>query len=167
MRLNIGWVVGVWLGGISAVQAQIPEAGVEDFLADRSRAGTLVGAIIGGAATAHPVGLLLGSIGGYLVGKSSQYQRQPEPIAPPSYQEKGLLTPANRSSPYEGGNAEQRLSINENHCFGNGAKGMIASTQSTPAERSRFVRLIDDGEVTEAVPLASRVGRARCFYLME
>lgn len=44
-----------------------------DYLADRSRVGSLAGTVIGGALTAHPVGTVVGAVVGYIVGKDSDF----------------------------------------------------------------------------------------------
>lgn len=44
-----------------------------DYLADRSRVGSLAGTVVGGALTAHPVGTVVGAVVGYWMGKESDF----------------------------------------------------------------------------------------------
>lgn len=47
---------------------------VQDYLSDRRRAGSLVGSVLGGALTAHPLGPVLGSVFGFLIGKTTMHE---------------------------------------------------------------------------------------------
>ncbi len=144
---------------------------MEDFLSDRSRTGTLVGSVIGGAVTAHPVGILLGSIGGYLVGKSSIYQKgaavssdtpaADEPstseMAPPSDTDKRGLAQS----------SEMVVSVNVSKCFSN--KG--GETDPPARLMGSFERIDEDvaGRLSsERLDKGgSRANRTRCFYMAE
>jgi len=45
----------------------------KEFLSDPSRTGSLVGSILAGAAVANPLAPLLGSVAGFMIGKSSAF----------------------------------------------------------------------------------------------
>ncbi|WP_088920775.1 hypothetical protein [Granulosicoccus antarcticus] len=45
----------------------------KEFLSDRGRTGSLIGSIIAGAAVANPLAPLLGSVAGFMIGKSSAF----------------------------------------------------------------------------------------------
>lgn len=46
----------------------------EEYLADKRRAGALVGGLLGSALTAHPAGSIVGSILGFWIGKATMYE---------------------------------------------------------------------------------------------
>jgi len=48
-------------------------ANTREFLSDPSRTGSLVGSILAGAAVANPLAPLLGSVAGFMIGKSSAF----------------------------------------------------------------------------------------------
>lgn len=48
----------------------------KEFLSDPSRTGSLVGSIIAGAAVANPLAPLLGSVAGFMIGKSSAFTQK-------------------------------------------------------------------------------------------
>lgn len=52
--------------------------GTREFLSDPKRVGTLTGSILGGALTAHPAGVIAGSIAGFLIGKKSMFKSEEE-----------------------------------------------------------------------------------------
>lgn len=47
---------------------------IRDYLSDNRRVGSLVGSILGGAATAHPAGPVVGSLIGFLIGKATMHE---------------------------------------------------------------------------------------------
>ncbi len=48
----------------------------KEFLSDRGRTGSLLGSIIAGAAVANPLAPLLGSVAGFMIGKSSAFSNK-------------------------------------------------------------------------------------------
>lgn len=49
--------------------------GTKQFLSDPARTGSLVGSILAGAALANPLAPILGSVAGFIIGKSSAYSK--------------------------------------------------------------------------------------------
>jgi len=50
-------------------------ANTKEFLSDPSRTGSLLGSIIAGAAVANPLAPILGSVAGFMIGKSSAFSK--------------------------------------------------------------------------------------------
>ncbi len=61
----------------SSAEPTRPASVTSEFLSDPSRTGSLVGSILLGAAVANPLAPLVGSIAGFLIGKRSDYTRNP------------------------------------------------------------------------------------------
>ena len=47
---------------------------MKDYMSDKRRVGSLVGSVLGGAMTVHPVGPVIGSLVGFMIGKRSMYE---------------------------------------------------------------------------------------------
>lgn len=70
-------VAGPVQAGNAAAEVEIAaptSAFVRDYLSDRSRAGSLVGSILGGALSAHPAGPMLGGLIGFIIGKQTMFE---------------------------------------------------------------------------------------------
>ncbi len=77
--------IGCVASGIHAQERQ-PAAvafseGTKEFLSDPARTGSLVGSILAGAAVANPLAPLLGSVAGFMIGKSSAFTNNDSNIA--------------------------------------------------------------------------------------
>ncbi len=65
--------------------------GTKDYLADPARTGSLVGSILAGAALANPLAPLLGSVAGFVIGKTSDYSDRPSNPRQPVYSGRSFI----------------------------------------------------------------------------
>ncbi|HHJ81210.1 MAG TPA: hypothetical protein ENJ65_06210, partial [Candidatus Tenderia electrophaga] len=78
----------------SAYAEENSSNGIREFLSDPHRVGSLTGTIIGGALTAHPAGVVAGSVIGYYVGKKTMHQSTEAQIAQASYTRASIIPSA-------------------------------------------------------------------------
>ena len=88
-RIGIALIITITLSTGRAIASGEAEYGTtnmaNEYLADDSNIATITGSILGGALTAHPIGPVVGSVGGYLIAKLSDFlTRDTEQDRPPS-----------------------------------------------------------------------------------
>lgn len=82
------------LAGTAAYAEENGSNGVREFLSDPHRVGSLAGTIIGGALTAHPAGVVTGSVIGYFLGKKTMHQSNEQQLAQASYARTSIIPSA-------------------------------------------------------------------------
>ena len=88
-RIKIALIITITLGTGHAIASGKSGYGAtnmaDEYLADDSNIASITGSILGGALTAHPIGPVVGSVGGYLIAKLSDFlTRDTEQDRPPS-----------------------------------------------------------------------------------
>jgi hypothetical protein len=71
------------LVGLLLLPSLLFAEGWQGHLANRHHTGAWLGGLLGGAVAAHPLGLLVGGVGGYWLGKSSYYSDDSPLLLPP------------------------------------------------------------------------------------
>ncbi len=82
------------LAGTTAYAEENSSNGIRNFLSDPHRVGSLTGTIIGGALTAHPVGVVAGSVIGYYFGKETMHKSTEQQLAQASYARASIIPSA-------------------------------------------------------------------------
>jgi len=128
---------------------------------------TLIGSVIAGAISAHPVGLIAGGISGYFVNKYQQYNyAEQEPIsAPKDTRQQAAPTPEQLIPE---GKSQRAVAVvattKQKSCFGSRPE-MSASAPAGGVTSSSFT-LIEGLEESSTAAAPSPYRSINCFYYM-
>ena len=163
-RLIVAGVITLLLSPLNSTEARQQKN--EEYQISAGGA-ALVGSVIGGAATLTPVGMLVGGVGGYLTELivADEAPQASEPTGFLSTELKSQQVEKEKQSTVE--EAFIRVTVHQRHCFGT-EQALREKAEQLVSVSSRFMILSShELDAEKNTDEAKRLGRLRCFYLME